>query len=71
MSQPERPADSKIRSANVQAGDGASDHEALDLGGAFEDRVSAFDLSRASVKPLPVRPRVQRVTRNPASFGAL
>ena len=39
MSQPDRPADSKIRSANVHARDAAGDHEALDLGGAFEDRV--------------------------------
>src|SRR3954454_9880533 len=39
MIEPIRTGDSKIRSANVQAGDGAGDHEALDLGGAFEDRV--------------------------------
>src|SRR3954447_23371263 len=48
MIEPIRTGDSKIRSANVQAGDGAGDDEALDLGGAFEDRV---DL-RVAVPPL-------------------
>jgi hypothetical protein len=61
----------RLPSANVQAGDAAGDHEALDLGGAFEDRVAAFDLSGAPVPPLPVRVRVPRVTLDPARFGAL
>src|SRR5689334_13292581 len=39
MRPPKWTAASKIRSANVQARDGAGDDEALDLGGAFEDRV--------------------------------
>src|SRR5690242_12400191 len=39
MKQPDRPTSSKIGSANVQARDGAGNDEALDLGGAFEDRV--------------------------------
>jgi hypothetical protein len=63
--------DSESRSANVQAGDGASDHETLDLGGALEDRVGALDPSSAFVQPLPMPVRVRRFALNPASFDAL
>ena len=34
------PAGPALRSGNVQAGDGACDHQALDLTRAFEDRVA-------------------------------
>jgi hypothetical protein len=59
------------RSANVYARDAARDHEALDLEGALEDRVGAFDSSGASVQPLPVRGRVRRVASNPCRSNAL
>jgi hypothetical protein len=55
----------------VQARDTAGDDEALDLGGAFEDRVGVVDPFGTSVQALPVRGRVRPVALDPADFGAL
>jgi hypothetical protein len=42
MDRPEETGFSGPKSRNVQAADAARDHEALNLGGAFEDRVVRF-----------------------------
>jgi len=55
----------------VQARDRAGDHQALDLGGAFEDRVAAFAVFGEFQQSLLVRVRVRPVARDPARSSAL
>ena len=59
------------RSADVDAADRAGDHQALDLGGAFEDRVAPPSPSGRIRESAVVRVSVPLVPADPCRFDAL